>query len=379
MHKLKVPRYDKNLKPSALLEAELVEKIDSACIKITGMKLKQFGQSQDDFISVHLENADYNPVLNFVTSHNFVSVTNSSGTCRGNGIITNLTSRQGLILGPIYSEIKLRPKTQTSEKTMHPLKKSTASAATSLALITTGIANQLTLTPQKSAELESLRQAPLSQASFPNKDSLSKIKQLDSQKTSESDILIQAFLSSEQASQFIQNKKKVAPVAAIQATPSSKDALKISCEGDNFFDIEKGILSFQKNIKVREPRLTLDCSKELTVTHEGSTDNKANKQENKHGIKKIVAIGNVKFKGRMKDDKGVEKVIEGFADLVEFNYEEGTTILKGGKPYIIATEGDRWIKTETLRENQWILIRLDGSTRIDGGSNITIGGLKKGK
>ena len=248
------------------------------------------------------------------------------------------------------------------------------SAATSLALITTGLANQLTLSPEKSAELETLRHAPLSQATFPDAQSLSSAEQLDSKKTSEATAQMQAFLGSKVVSQFIQNKQETAPVASLP-TPSSTDTLKISCEGDNFFDIDKGILSFQKNIKVREPRLTLDCSKELTVTHGSASETKANKQKNKHGIKKIVALGMVKFKGKMKDEKGVEKVIEGYADIVEFNYEEGTTILKGGKPYIIATEGERWIKTETLRESQWILIRLDGSTRIDGGSKITIGGL----
>lgn len=52
--------------------------------------------------------------------------------------------------------------------------------------------------------------------------------------------------------------------ASLQAN-SPKDLYTVDCDGDLYFDMEEGVLVFMKNVRVRNPGLSLDCADHLKV------------------------------------------------------------------------------------------------------------------
>ena len=65
---------------------------------------------------------------------------------------------------------------------------------------------------------------------------------------------------------------------------------------------------------------------------------------------------------------------QGNADIIEFNYITGTTILKGGKPYIKISKDGTTVEHQCINLDQWILIEKDGSFSTEGGVDQTITG-----
>lgn len=46
---------------------------------------------------------------------------------------------------------------------------------------------------------------------------------------------------------------------------SSKDLYSVDCDGDLYFDMEEGVLVFMKNVRVRNPSLSMDCADHLKI------------------------------------------------------------------------------------------------------------------
>ena len=70
------------------------------------------------------------------------------------------------------------------------------------------------------------------------------------------------------------------PAPAAETTPSSaasgpeegflqanspKDLYTVDCDGDLYFDMEEGVLVFMKNVRVRNPGLSMDCADHLKI------------------------------------------------------------------------------------------------------------------
>lgn len=56
---------------------------------------------------------------------------------------------------------------------------------------------------------------------------------------------------------------------------SPKDLYTVDCDGDLYFDMEEGVLVFMKNVRVRNPGLSLDCADHLKVYAEFVPKNRA--------------------------------------------------------------------------------------------------------
>lgn len=127
----------------------------------------------------------------------------------------------------------------------------------------------------------------------------------------------------------------------------------VTCDGGMYFDSEKGIVVYLKNVRVRDPQFSLDCDKELRVflrpdekkaakkKNDDSGDDKepkfgSNMNVNFNGAKKLTASGNVIVKGQ--DKKG--KKYEGRAQNIIYDVQTEEMLMTGGYPSIKDEKND---------------------------------------
>lgn len=147
------------------------------------------------------------------------------------------------------------------------------------------------------------------------------------------------------------------PAIAVEDKPiNSAEDMLIDCDKGIYFDSSQGLVVYIGNVKVRDPRLNLDCDRQLKVyLHEGppqekkggepkkedeSRDGTEKGQESKHlspktpadtlnvnfdGIKKMTAEGNVVMNS--KDDKG--EVYWARAQRATYNALTGEILMTG--------------------------------------------------
>ena len=130
---------------------------------------------------------------------------------------------------------------------------------------------------------------------------------------------------------------------------SPKDLYTVDCDGDLYFDMEEGVLVFMKNVRVRNPGLSLDCADHLKVYAEfvpkkpgDKKPSDIKKEKGKEGdqtqvalpnggnfdynsIKTVAASGNVKASYTNKQGE----TSNAQAEKITYNAKTGEIILTG--------------------------------------------------
>ncbi len=160
--------------------------------------------------------------------------------------------------------------------------------------------------------------------------------------------------------------------ATNKKTDTEKDSatIKIECDGGIYFDNENGILTYLKNIRLNESNsaFKLRCDDELKILFDNKTENKkqdtsakktdpeqknqadqsSNSFSSRGNLKEIIASGNVRITGENND--GQAFLASG--NTASYNAKSGEMILKGGRPtlqqsaneYLQAAEDGQWIR-----------------------------------
>lgn len=138
---------------------------------------------------------------------------------------------------------------------------------------------------------------------------------------------------------------------------SSKDLYSVDCDGDLYFDMEEGVLVFMKNVRVRNPDLSMDCADHLKIYAEfvpkkpGDKKPSERKQEKEkedsqpqaalpnggnfdyNSIKTVAASGNVRASFTNKEGE----TSNARAEKMTYNAKTGEIILTGS-PVIITPD-----------------------------------------
>lgn len=162
------------------------------------------------------------------------------------------------------------------------------------------------------------------------------------------------------------------PAPAAETTPSSaasgpeegflqanspKDLYTVDCDGDLYFDMEEGVLVFMKNVRVRNPGLSMDCADHLKIYAEfvpkkpgdkkpSDVKKEKGKEENQtqvalpnggnfdyNSIKTVAASGNVKASYTNKQGE----TSNAQAEKITYNAKTGEIILTGA-PVIVTPD-----------------------------------------
>ena len=142
---------------------------------------------------------------------------------------------------------------------------------------------------------------------------------------------------------------------------SSNNLYSVDCDGDLYFDMEEGVLVFMKNVRVRNPNLSMDCADHLKIYAEfvpkkpgdkKPSERKQEKEKEKekegekpqvalpnggnfdyNSIKTVAASGNVKASYTNKEGE----TSNAQADKITYNAKTGEIILTGS-PVIITPD-----------------------------------------
>jgi hypothetical protein len=172
----------------------------------------------------------------------------------------------------------------------------------------------------------------------------------------------------------------VAPLATppadkpLEITPSPEDT-HAECDDGLFFDSEKGILVYLKNVRLTDPRFTMTGADELKIFLEKkpaakpdksptpAPDGKPDKSQpdllggasaSFGDVEHIIANGRILVKHKSDDGK---PPVEASAALLNYNAKTGEIILSGGYPWV--RQGTTYLRA--LEPNLNIRIQKTGS------------------
>lgn len=153
------------------------------------------------------------------------------------------------------------------------------------------------------------------------------------------------------------------PEESFMRSNSANNLYSVDCDGDLYFDMEEGVLVFMKNVRVRNPNLSMDCADHLKIYAEfvpkkpGDKKPSERKQEKEKGkaaekegekpqvalpnggnfdynsIKTVAASGNVRASYTNKEGE----TSNAQADKITYNAKTGEIILTGS-PVIITPD-----------------------------------------
>jgi hypothetical protein len=389
---VRIPRYDENLKLVALIKTNVIEKISDEEFKLTGLHIQQHNLFTTGSAEFDLAQGILNPKTRVITSRSKVKASSVEHHLQANGILYDSNTQQGVLNGPLQASLSLPPKVtqkdppKVTEKT-EPKVVTQAAIKPEInpaedAVLSSGVTG-LPFSPSEE-NLQALEKWKTDELRIEN--AIAPInQQYLSKLNGEQDPLIQSFFAKHQLT--TENIQLISqPGEIIQEIKQGENMLNISCEGGMFYDAPNALMSYMKNVKIRETRLSIDCSKELRIfgtkveekddkRDEKKVEKKDEKKKNRLGIDKIIAVGNVEFSAKQEGDDGKIRSLKGNADIVEFNYTTGVTILKGGKPSIFIQQGETSVKHSCISDEQWIIIQKNGSFAVDGGVKQVIEGL----
>lgn len=170
----------------------------------------------------------------------------------------------------------------------------------------------------------------------------------------------------------------------------SENLYSVDCDGDLYFDMEEGVLVFMKNVRVRNPNLSMDCADHLKIYAEfvpkkpgdkkPSERKKEKEQEKKteedkpqvalpnggnfdyNSIKTVAASGNVKASYTNKQGE----TSNAQAEKITYNAKTGEIILTGS-PVIITPD----VIVKNPNKDAFIRVYSNGSMYGSRGTRTT--------
>lgn len=381
LKRVRVPRYTSDYQPASLLTADVLKIINNDQVDGTNVSITLY-QNGVLNAQTHMNAVTYNQLSGIVHATENILIHGQEFDTASQGLALHWEKRTGFLLGKtqtlFYSNtdkkmISKSPatKTNSSPRTISRPRK-IQSAATGLAIAASAAP---TLLSARDIQQLDILAAPMTQ----------QIHIIDQQAEQESKSIQQIDTSISQSKQALQQdfSQTINITQTEQVDPQQlelrEEPVFISLTSDDgmYFDAEKGIIVYSKNIVVVHPQYKLNCDDELKVLllekvadptdpaapvpAEEETDVKKAKKFS--GIDKAIATGSVRITG--KDKAG--KIIVATAETATYDGVTGDMILKGGSPSI--THGDT--KTRILSKDGYIKITSNMSIRIKGKHNTT--------
>ena len=369
-----LPRYDENRCLVGVLRAKIMTLVTSEILDGETVSIEWFNPDRSPRARMDLTKARFNQIKGSLRATETVTMSFDTIRAIGTGLIYELNQAEGFLMGPTTTCIK--PKPQTAMNPHESSRRATAVLGASLIALPLAVAaaNE-TVVPQ--ADVAST--APV--AAEANAQMRSNLRTVLSA-SAEATQAATAFLDKED---LLAKTAPAAPPPVLQARPlevkPGPDDTVINCDGGMYFDSDKGILVYLKNVTVADPRFTLDGANEIKVFFEKKPDSP--KSAPKPGDKpvpggldvkigdaeRVVATGAVHIlqKPDLQKPDAKNEVIEGAGAIFTYNVKTGEIILSGGKPWV--SKGG--MITRAKQSNQTIRM-LEGKFTFSEGGTETI-------
>ena len=417
LQRVKLPRYDKDFKPTTLLTADKLTVLDQNRIDGENVKIELY--DKDGLVLAHTEmrHAIYNQKKSTLHANHAITLKGKSYSASGKGLIFQWLSKRGFLIGPATTEFIINsPDTPSSVMLPRPSHPSLPIAGAILTFTTCLMAEPpARLTPAELSELDQLCQSSQPAIQQSQQKTATALEEEDKLNRS-ANATMAPFLKNIGQGALLAQTQQTAPTPPVQPqkitiipknqpkdqdpkNPQPPQLLQIECDGGIYFDSDAGILAYLENIRLTEPRFKLTCSKELKVfldqkpadpakakittptdkttteqetaatpdktdaklaekPKEPTKDNKKKKDGSLTAsfgdLKRIIAVGKVKLV--RKDEKGKTYIASG--ETASYDAKTGTMILRGGFPRIQAA-ANQYLQAQ--EEGLYITVLKNGS------------------
>lgn len=379
-----IPRHDEQHRLVSSLRAKLITLVSDEIIAGREVRIDFFNPDGSKRGNIHLAEATVNQRIGMLQSPQPVSIHSEKFHAKGSGLHYGLQESQGFISGPVTTWIKALTATTMNSKSSSIL------GATGLALISQTMA--ITTSPAQGAEEKKPVMINTVNPGSPEEEQQKSAELLEAQRkasenTTESTraFLDQASLNSKE---LLAPSKIAANTAPLDIVPGEMDTV-ISCDGGMYFDAEKGILIYLKNVRVEDPRFQLTGANELKIhlsqkkkqaagkdgkpAVEPDAANKDKEQESPIGnfdqVERIIATGAVRILQRSVEKGKIP--VEASGAIFTYRPETGEILLSGGYPWV--RQGSSFMRAKS--PNLTLRIQKSGSFVTEG--NWEMGGTLK--
>lgn len=375
LHGVVIPRHNEQRQLVNSLMAEVVTLINDEVIKGERVIVDFYDGMGKPNARIQLREAIFNQARDMLHASEQVTINSETYQARGTGLHYAMRQGRGLLTGPVTTtilnppETSMKPKTPSKPRTLLKPNPSSVFGAAGIALAMNTVTNAEMNNPpvhggylvqastaQAPVKINTVTEGPVSKARSESEAALKKIIQNTSTTTAEVKEFVETIpLDYEQ----LTNSKRTAPPSKpLEIEPSPQHTL-VNCESGMYFDSDKGILVYLKNVKVTDPQyvltgadvLQIHMAKKPEIPEENKRSTEIDKPQEsttnrpaiKNGpvpaiggnfdeVEKIVATGAVRILQKSVE-KG-KKPVEASGALFTYHPETGDILLSGGYPWV---------------------------------------------
>ena len=353
LENVRIPRFDRDKNPAALLCADLMKVVTKNFITANGVSLTTFEPDGTHQLEVQMKAADFHVQDNILEAHDSLIVEGQRFHARGQGAIFQLDSRRAFIHGPVQTRITSAP--TTSMRFVPPL-----SPYGILLLGPLVMAMPEPLSTSETEELDTLT-APTGQELLSEVARTNELVTRSEQLAQLSSVGFRSFameIGQPGLTTITTGTTEQADDPEREPPTNPGEGLHITCEGGMYVDAEKGHVVYLKNIVVKEPRFDMTAKQELKIfldqKPESSKPASQEKPSGKNGskapsfegsadfgeIKSIIATGGVKVIAKEVKSGPVTAISE----TATYDAKTGDIILRGGFPTV--REGKKYVRAK---------------------------------
>jgi|GEM_PF-5495503 len=378
MHNVTVPTYDEEGEPTSILRAEeVVVKNQKRVVLEINKGMTEVIQGNDP-LKIEFDKGRY------VKAKNLLSSSTPTKIYRSN---IEITGQKGMAVDLETKEIFLNGKTKT---VIIPEEVATLILKNAMMLIAQPALELTEEQKEKFKEAEEfVSELPL-ELSDKDKEKIKEAKEIanDTLKKIEDTaevikkegeaILEKANLTEENLKEFSKKagKKLIKDETKEPKKPNLNQkfppqALVITCEGGTYFDAEKNVLVYLKNVVAEDDEMKLECSKDLKVFFDEKKE-KAETEDKEElsgfgslDMKELLASGNVKITYKKTGDRP-HYIATG--EVAHFKMKEEELIIKGGFPKL--RQGQQL--SEALALGMWVKLSQKGVVWSKGPQRLVV-------
>ena len=332
-----LPRYDKERRLVGDLKAETLTLINEENIRGENIRIRFFKPDRTLRGKIDLNSARFNQLTSNLYADEPVEMHSDRLYARGSGLAYGFEGGEGFLRGPAVTWIKAPPTTSMNLKSLiHPAMASVL--ATSLAIAPARGEKLADVSPEELAKIEadaSSRKEILVTASASASETLA-AEQAAGEKSSAT---ARAFIQASEVRPVANEAPETKPATEPLAIDPGPDDTVIRCDDGMYFDSEEGVLVYLGNVRVTDPRFTMDGVNELKIFFaQAKPAEKADKKKEKSGItanfgdvQRLVATGAVRILQKAVDGKAP---VEASGHTLVYYVPKGEIIVKGGFPWV---------------------------------------------
>ena len=359
-----IPSFDKDQKRASLLTAKVVVVDSAAKLSAEGLLLYLFDKEEKINATAKINTANFllEEERLLASGNIHLQSTDKAFEIKSEGGIFQLPTRQGLFLGPGYTQITDPPKKNTAVN-LHPLLPLTASLQLLIAVPPPEI------TAEELSRFERMVAPRLIPAS--DVDEVQAAADAENLKVSKR---LTDYLATIGKTELLTQIKAPVVIDPLKEEELKDNQTSIEFDGGAYFDGDNLEVVYLGNIVLKRTTFTMSCNKDLKVILEEAVENKEKKADTKEEkstfaglgeLKQLTASGNLEVEAV--DEKGKKIVMKG--DRALYDKSKESLLVRGdnlffrqGNTFARATHKDAYIsakfdgkrlKNAQLSKNGW--------------------------